>query len=72
MSCAMESKRYLFIGDVNGCKFHYRIIIGVPGGASLYSLSVAWVSSLGRSRLKGVCASYLGFVMCVAELRSSF
>ncbi len=29
------------------------IIMRMPGGASLYSLSVAWVSSLGRSRLKG-------------------
>jgi len=42
----------------------------MPGGASLYSLSVAWVSSLGRSRLKGVRASLLGFVMCVAKLNN--
>ncbi len=34
-----------FIGDVCGSKSNTRIIMGMPGGASLYSLSVAWVSS---------------------------
>jgi len=33
-----------FIWDVCGSKSDTIIIMGVPGGAPLYSLSVAWVS----------------------------
>ncbi len=35
-----------FIGYVCDSSSDTRISIGVPGGASLYSLSVAWVSYL--------------------------
>ncbi len=34
-----------FIRDACGSKLDTRIIMGMPGGASLYSLSVAWVYS---------------------------
>ena len=42
------------------------------GGASLYSLSVAWVSSFEALAPKRVFASQLGLVLCVTKLRSSF
>jgi len=60
-----------FIGDVNGRKYRYRIIMGMPGGASLYSLSVAWVSSFGALAPKrGLCVvARLCSVCCQAMIK---
>jgi hypothetical protein len=46
-----------FIRDVCGSKSDPRIINRLPGGASLYSLSVAWVSSCEALALKRGFAS---------------
>jgi len=46
--------------------------MGVPGGAPLYSLSVAWVSDCEALAPKRVLRRSFGFVQCVAKLLSSF
>ncbi len=55
------------IGYVYCSKSDTRILLGDPGGAPLYSLSVAWVS-LGDSRLKALEHRLPGFALHVARL----
>jgi hypothetical protein len=67
------SKRKLMSGfkvllnSVNVLEYKLGMNLGMPGGASLYSLSVAWVSNRGSACSKSL-ASYFWLCSVVAKL----
>jgi hypothetical protein len=56
-----------FCLNVNGLSFKTRIINGMSSGASLYSLSVAWVSFGAVAHSQMFCIVALA-LFCVARL----